>query len=134
MDTNVLFTALRSRQGASYKLISLLGTGLYQPVVSPPLFFEYEEVLQRPGSFQHLTAEDINDFLDAFAARAVEQKIYFLWRPFLRDPKDDMVLELAVASQSPWIVTYNLRYFSGAEHFGIQVVTPDQFLTIMRTT
>jgi len=133
IDTNVLFTGLRSRRGASYKLLSLLDVGLYQPVVSPPLFFEYAEVLHRPGSFRHLTATDIDNFLDALAARSLQQNIYFLWRPFLRDPKDDMVLELAGASQSSWIITYNLRDFTDVGHFGIQAITPDQFLTILRS-
>ncbi len=132
IDTNVIFSALRSRQGASYQLLSLLDSGIYQPVVSPPLFFEYEDVLHRPGSFPHLLPSDIDNFLDAFAARSVEQQIYFLWRPLLRDPKDDMVLELAVASQASVIITYNLRDFIGIDRFGIQAITPDQFLTLVR--
>jgi hypothetical protein len=56
------------------------------------------------------------------------REIFYLWRPVLRDPKDDMVLELAVESQSDFIVTSNLRDFAAAESFGIEVVTAKQFL------
>jgi predicted nucleic acid-binding protein len=52
---------------------------------------------------------------------AVRHEIFFLWRPVLRDPRDDMVLELAVAAGCESIVSYNRRDFKAAERFGIQV-------------
>jgi len=51
-----------------------------------------------------------------------------IWRPYLRDPKDEMVLETAVAGGCDAIVTYNRRDFVGAEKFGIQVLSPKAFL------
>ena len=56
------------------------------------------------------------------------RRIFFLWRPFLKDPKDDMVLELAVEAEVEYIVTHNLKDFHGAEHFGIKAITPKEFL------
>ncbi len=56
------------------------------------------------------------------------RQIFYLWRPFLRDPGDDMVLELAVEAEAEFIVSHNLRDFAGAEQFGLRVVTPQSFL------
>jgi len=60
--------------------------------------------------------------------RVPEDPIYFLWRPYLRDRNDEMVLELAVAARCDYIITYNQRDFSGAEKFGIRVIGPRPFL------
>jgi putative PIN family toxin of toxin-antitoxin system len=124
LDTNVLVAALRSRLGASYKLLSLLGTGKYEIHISVPLVLEYEEVLQRFLEDLNLTGEDIGDFLDYVCAVGVPHEVFFLWRPFLRDPKDDMVLELAVVAGCTSIVTFNQRDFAGAEAFGIRARAP----------
>ena len=56
------------------------------------------------------------------------QKIYFLWRPFLKDPKDDHVLEVAIASQTKTIVTHNIKDFKGSEQFGIRAISPKDLL------
>lgn len=70
----------------------------------------------------------IENLLDYVCSMANRQKIFYLWRPCLRDPKDDLVLELAVASRSGFIVTFNHRDFAGAEQFSIEVVSPIDFL------
>ena len=75
-----------------------------------------------------LTHQDVDDILDYLCRVAHQQPIYFLWRPVLRDPNDDMVLEVAVESESEYIVTFNLRDFAGAEQFGVAVVEPRWFL------
>jgi predicted nucleic acid-binding protein len=54
--------------------------------------------------------------------------LFFLWRPYLKDPEDDMVLELAVTANCDFIVTYNIKDFKGAEEFGVEVITPQEFL------
>jgi putative PIN family toxin of toxin-antitoxin system len=128
IDTNVLVTAQRSKRGASAKLISLVGTGQFDIHVSVPLVLEYEAVLLRCRAELGLTQEDVADVIDALCALAKHQKIYFLWRPYLRDPNDEMVLELAVAARCDSIVTYNQRHFSGAEKFGIRVMDARMFL------
>ena len=58
------------------------------------------------------------------------RKIFFLWRPFLKDPKDDLVLEVAVESQSEYIITFNTKDFKGCDKFGIAVVTPQEYITM----
>lgn len=128
VDTNVIYTALRSKRGASSKLLSLVGIGLFEVHLSVPLTLEYEDVLLRKSTSLPVTREVISDVIDSLCALGHHHEIHFLWRPYLRDPKDELVLELAIASQSEYIVTYNKRDFVGAEEFGIKVVTPKKFL------
>lgn len=128
MDTNVLISGLRSRRGASFRLLRLLGKGRFQTVLSVPLVLEYESVAKRQSRTLGLTHSDIDDVLDFLCKVSEHRRIFYLWRPFLRDPGDDMVLELAVEAGAKFIVTHNLRDFAGAEQFGLQVVTPQEFL------
>jgi putative PIN family toxin of toxin-antitoxin system len=128
LDTNVLVAASRSKRGASAKLLSLVGTGRFEICLSVPVVLEYEEAVMRhldEGSRERHYWNDILDFLCRVGRR---QDVFFLWRPFLRDPKDDMVLELAVAGGCRSIVTYNQRDFVGSERLGIALVTPKEFL------
>jgi len=127
IDTNVLISALRSNRGASFKLISLIGTGKFDISLSVPLLIEYEAVSKRK-KFEHLIHTDIDDLLNYLCKVADKRDIFFLWRPFLKDPKDDMVLELAVEVGCEYIITYNLDDFKGIEQFGVEAITPKQFL------
>lgn len=128
MDTNVLVAALRSRQGASHRLLMLVGTGKFEVAVSVPLVLEYEAEAMKLTRRDGLTAADVSAIIDYLCLVAVRAEVHYLWRPFLRDPKDDMVLEAAVAAGCGQIVTFNRRDFAGSEQFGIGVVTPGAFL------
>lgn len=130
-DTNVLVSALRSRQGASFKLLSLIDRGLFRLHLSVPLLFEYEAVLKRDRDHSGLTVEEIDDILDYLCAVSEKSNIFYLWRPYLKDPKDDFLLELAVESRCRYIVTHNLKDFEGSDRFGIKAITPGEFLTII---
>jgi len=130
IDTNVLISALKSKQGASYKLLMSLSKDLFVPNVSVPLFLEYESVAKRQGLVSKLSSQDIDSILDYFLSKSNIRKIFFLWRPFLKDPKDDLVLEVAVESQSEYIITFNTKDFKGCDKFGIAVVTPQEFITM----
>ena len=125
LDTNILVAALRSRRGPSYRLLSLVGSGLFEVTVSVALVLEYEDVLSRATTMPTWAIDRILRFL---CAAAHQQKIFFRWRPHLRDPGDNMVLELAVASRSRFIVTYNHRDFQGAQQFGVAPISPESFL------
>lgn len=126
IDTNVLVAALRSSKGASYKLLEFVGTNKFDIGISVPLILEYEDVLKR--YIHHLTEEDVDKVINYICKVGSRRKIYFLWRPFLKDPKDDMILELAIESQSRYIVTFNIKDFKGADKFGINVLKPVDFL------
>ena len=130
IDTNVFIAALRSRRGTSYKLLTLIGSGRFEINVSVPLILEYETVARRHVGEIALSESDIDDILDYLCKTAKRRKIYYLWRPVLKDPKDDMVLELAVTANCDFIVTFNKKDFPRCElgQFGIQAVTPREFL------
>lgn len=128
IDTNVFISSLRSRKGASFKVLSMIGTGRFHIAVSVPLIVEYESVAKRQWRSINLAEQKIDDVLDYVCHVARRQRIFFLWRPFLRDSKDDMLLELAMASQSDRIVTHNVRHFDGIEQFGVRAQRPGEFL------
>ncbi len=100
------------------------------PVVSVPLMLEYEEVLLRDGMLPHLTAPEIHLFLDYLASHAEAQPVYFLWRPLLADTDDDMIAEVALASQVDYIITNNVRDFAAAQPLGVRASTPGEFLKL----
>ena len=128
LDTSVLVAGLRSRRGASYRLLAALGNPPLVTVMSVPLVFEYEAVLRRQAGELGLSDTDVDDTLDYLCAISEERQIHYLWRPTLPDPKDEFVLELAVEAGCRYIVTHNVTDFRGAERFGLRVVTPGQFL------
>lgn len=125
IDTNVLVAALKSSCGASFRLLSLVEHDIFTLHVSTPLVSEYEAVLKR--GITSLSAEEIDDVVDFICSRAVLNKIFYLWRPMLKDPDDDFVLELAVKANAA-IVTWNINDFKLAAKFGIAVLTPREFL------
>ena len=131
IDTNVIIAALRSKRGASSKLLSLLGTGRFDIHDSVPLVLEYEDVIQRQRAHLGLSNQDVSDFINSLCALAQHHEIYFLWRPFLSDANDELILELAVSAQCDYIVTHNLSDFKGIEEFGVKAITPKEFLQII---
>lgn len=128
VDTNVLFAALKSRRGASYKLISLLPSKKFSIAISVPLIIEYEDVLKRGKLSASIAERDISDFIDFLCYAGDQQDIFFLWRPFLPNPADDLVLEVAVAGDCDAIITYNKRHFRNVEEFGLRILDPREFL------
>jgi len=128
LDTNVIYSGLRSRRGASFKLLSLLGSGKFEIHLSVPLVLEYEEVLQEKRHDLGLAEGDIEDVLNYLCQVAGLHEIHFLWRPRLKDLDDEMTLELAVEAGCDYIVTYNKQDFPGVKTFGIELVTAKELL------
>ncbi|MCB0111906.1 MAG: putative toxin-antitoxin system toxin component, PIN family [Caldilineaceae bacterium] len=128
LDTNILIAAQRSRRGASAKLLSLVGLGLFDLHLSAALVLEYEDVLLRYRAELGLTQDDVEDLVDALCALSTPHEIYYQWRPYLRDPGDEFILELAVVAGCDYIITFNKRDFTNVERFGIQPLTPSEFL------
>ena len=127
IDTNVVVSALRSQRGAAFQVLQATGGEWFDIAISVPLVLEYEAAVLGPRG-PAMTERDLGALLDYLCAVGHQQQVFFLWRPILRDPKDDMVLELAVAAQCASIVTYNTRDFAGADHFGLATWTPADLL------
>ncbi|QOP46781.1 putative toxin-antitoxin system toxin component, PIN family [Sulfurimonas paralvinellae] len=135
IDTNVVLAALMAKKGISNKfMIWLFENPEKINVVSNTLVTEFEDVLLREKNrklYEHFSKDDLHSFIDDICLISHHQKINFLWRPFLKDIKDDMVLETAFNAGSEYIITYNTKDFVGVEDkFSIKIITPKEFLKI----
>jgi len=132
IDTNVLTAAVRSRQGASFALVSSIPAPEFLPCLSVGLYNEWQEVLTRPENLPPgQTPEDALAFVRYLASQSHLQEIHFLWRPFLPDADDDMVLELAFAAECRHIITHNVKDFHGSEQVGATALSPREFLKLI---
>lgn len=141
IDTNILVAATRNRCGPSFALMQIIRLGRVKIACSPALFLEYEDVLKRASQLaaSGLLVSDIDAILNELAEIIEPVTTHYQWRPQLRDPADEMVLEAAANAQAHAIVTYNLRDFGPAKLFGIPVLNPEQTfqhfdLTVTRST
>ncbi|MGH7719763.1 MAG: putative toxin-antitoxin system toxin component, PIN family [Gemmatimonadaceae bacterium] len=132
LDTSVLIAGLHSPRGASYEVLRQIGSGAFELSVSVPLVLEYEAVAKRLARELGLTYQDVDEVVDYVCSVAQHRQIFYLWRPVLRDPRDDLVLELTVEAGAELIITHNVRDFAGTDRFGIEAVTPGEFLRRLR--
>ncbi|MGH1589723.1 putative toxin-antitoxin system toxin component, PIN family [Methylobacterium phyllosphaerae] len=131
LDTNIIVAALRSPSGGSAALLRRIRAGEIRMLLSVPLLLEYESVVMRPEHLQaaRLSDADVANVLDVLARFAEPVAIHYLWRPRLRDPADEMVLEAAVNGRADAIVTFNRADFGGVPRvFGLDVVGPGDVL------
>jgi predicted nucleic acid-binding protein len=134
IDTSVLVAAVRSRQGASFALVSSIPDPRFEPCLAVGLYTEWQEVLTRTENIPpRRTPDDAKRFLHYLASQCRLQEIHFLWRPFLPDADGDMVLELAFAAGCRYIITHNVRDFGGSERLGVRPISPRDFLNLIRT-
>jgi len=133
LDTNVIYAGLRSSTGASRRWLEAVFSGQVAMLASVPLFLEYEDVLLRHTECLTPNPQDVEAFLATLAAFVEPVEISYLWRPQLRDPKDDMVLEAAVNGRADVLVTHNMRDFRAAKTFQVAVVTPADGLNQLRS-
>jgi putative PIN family toxin of toxin-antitoxin system len=122
LDGDVLVAAVRSRRGASAAWLRAVLRGEAQILVSVPLMLHYESVLLRPEqrATSFLTMVELAALLDAIAVIGSPVIISYLWRPMLRDPNDELVLETAVNGQADLLLTFNERDFAGTERFAFR--------------
>ena len=128
LDTSVMVAALRSDRGASRRLLVGALSGRFTLLVSVPLMVEYQSVLVRPEHLEaaRVLAGDVDGILSALAAVIERVRLAYLWRPLLRDPADEMVLETAVNGGADLLCTLNIRDFEPAKQFGMLVLKPGE--------
>ncbi|MFH0974613.1 MAG: putative toxin-antitoxin system toxin component, PIN family [Spirochaetota bacterium] len=137
IDTNVLYQALRSKKGASYYILKLIRNQKITIALSLPVFKEYEDVLKRPDKLSDLklNSSDVDKILRFLAYIGKPTTIYYLFRPNLKDEKDNIFIELAVASNSEYIITSNKRDFIHSNELkfdDIKIITPAEFVELWR--
>jgi putative PIN family toxin of toxin-antitoxin system len=134
-DTDVIVAAMRSPGGASAAILRAARQSKITLLVSVPLAVEYEATCSEA---EHrlaagLSEREVEIFLDAVMAMAEPVKTHFLWRPQLRDPGDEMVLETGVNGRADGLVTFNVRDFGTVPaRFGIELMIPREVLGRMR--
>jgi len=132
IDTNVILSALQSNKGKSFELISKISEDAFDFAISVPLILEYEAVLKNKLDRTIFTDSDIEDFINYICKVGIRTKLFYLWRPYLKDPFNDHILEVTIQSNASTIVTYNKRDFKEAENLGIKILTPKEFLEILQ--
>ncbi len=131
LDTDVLVAGLRSRSGASRQLLVLLHKRRFKALASVAMMLEYEAVLTRPEQLAAfgLTSDELQRFLNSMSLLITPVTPFFLWRPQLRDPGDEHILEAAVNGGADAIVTFNHRHFqTAAARFGLATLGPGEAL------
>ncbi len=136
LDTNILYQALLSTTGASHFILQQVRNRRIQIALSVPVFLEYKDVLTREKSLKDfkLQLNDVDKFLRFIAYIGKTFEIYFLFHPNLKDEKDNMIVELAITSQSDYLITSNIRDFKNAElkFDELKVITPGEFVKMWR--
>lgn len=133
LDTDVVVAAMRSPAGASAELIRRIDAGNVTMLLTVALALEYEAIctLAEHRLASGLSAADAGIFVDGLIGMSEPVRSFFRWRPQLRDPGDELVLEAAVNGQANSIVTFNESHLREARRFGIAVIRPAEALRRM---
>ncbi|MGH1365359.1 MAG: putative toxin-antitoxin system toxin component, PIN family [Calditrichia bacterium] len=136
VDTCVIESALRSKSGASYQILSRIHTGLFRFGISVPLYLEYEYRIEELYSQKIIAISTAGKeaILKALAHYSDEVPIFYTVRPNLKDENDNMVFECAVNFNANAIVTHNIKDFVRGDlsPYAIDIITPQQFLKEVR--
>ena len=129
-DTCISVSAVRSRTGASFPVLSLGLYRAYKWLATTATFLQMEDVLKRPEHLAagEMSAIEVDQLLTVVADRITPVQVHYQWRPQLADPGDELILECAINGSADAIVTHNVRDFGAAADFGIRVLTPAQLL------
>lgn len=132
VETNILLAALRSRNGASFEVLRRYRQGEFSVVIANTVLTECEEVLKREGPTFGLTGVTVNWFLDALCAGAEAFRVSGSWKPSLPDADDEPLAQLALEGKVGYLVTHNLRHFPAERLSGVGIVSPSEFLQILK--
>jgi putative PIN family toxin of toxin-antitoxin system len=128
IDTNVIYAALRSNRGASFRILEAVWAGKVIILLSQTVLMEYEEILKQYAPSLRLNDADVDTVLDLLCAVCQKFELNTPWSPVLQDPDDEAFVRLSVAGRADGLITHNLRHFAPARSLGINVLAPRQFL------
>lgn len=131
LDTNILVGACLGSH-SSNRLLAACLRGRFTPLVSAALLSEYEDVINREHIFANgkLNTVERNEILDALLSVCKWVKIYYLWRPNLRDEGDNHLIELAVAGNATYIASRNAKDFQQCQLLfpSLSICTPEYLM------
>lgn len=135
LDTDVLVRALKSPESASAALLRAARAGRVTLLASLANALEYEDVLGRPAivAGTPFTPEEGARFARAVAALCEPVIIHRTWRPQLRDPGDEHILEAALNGRADAIVSFNQRDFAPAAELGLRLALPRDILAALES-
>ena len=136
IDTNIIVNVLLSpvRSSASFKILELCLSKKLQPQIGCALFNEYEGVINRPEiqAQSKYTSDETEQILNGFLNVCHWVKVNYLWRPNLKDEGDNHLIDLAVASNTQWIITQNIKDLeSGELKFEFKTISPNDFIEVI---
>jgi putative PIN family toxin of toxin-antitoxin system len=126
LDTAVIVAAIRSPDGASRLWLESVLMERHKLLLSVPLAIQYEAVLKRPEQLKAagIDESEVEQIVDALCSASEEVDLLYLWRPLVRDPDDEMVIETAFVGRADLLITFNVRDFAGAEVAGVPILRP----------
>ena len=131
VDTSVMVSALIGKRGPAREVLRLGMKGAFLPLISNPLFQEYESVAHRREVRRQcpLSPQETRELLNAWYSCCHRVPIYYLWRPNLPDEDDNFLFELGVAGNADLIITQNTRDMKPELAFPeLRITTPAQYL------
>jgi putative PIN family toxin of toxin-antitoxin system len=132
LDTNILVSAILNPEGCCRKILRKALNGEIRPLIGDALYYEYEDVFSREEIFVNsvISFQEREDLFNAFLVSCEWTKIYYKWRPNLRDEGDNHLIELAIAGNAPFIITRNIRDLKSGELFfqGLHILSPEKFI------
>jgi putative PIN family toxin of toxin-antitoxin system len=133
LDTNVLLAALRSKNGASFEIVSRFLNNEFVLVMGNTVLTECDEVLKREAPSLGISLAVVDRFLDALCAGAEYFSTSSFWKPALPDRDDEAFAQLASEANVGYLVTHNIRHFPTMSLPAVQILTPKAFLSILQS-
>ena len=133
LDTNILLSSLRSRNGASYQILLRLVRKEFELIIGNTVLAEYEEVLKRECPTFGIPIATVDRLLDALCAASTYFQTSSFWKPALPDPDDEAFAQLALEAKVGYLITHNRRHFPPDRLPALQVILPKEFLLILKS-
>ena len=126
LDTNILISSLLVPNSTPNRVFEVARNN-HSLLVSQALLQELGLVLQRPKFARYVSEQQREAFLTEVSV--ISELVTIIKRvQVCRDPKDDMILELAVDGRADCIVTGDLDLLDLGVYEDITILTPAQFL------
>ena len=129
LDTNVLISGMLSPFGTCGEIVRMLTGNELTLCIDSRIIFEYQEVLYRPKF--DLDTNSIEIIIEYIGNRAENYPTIPL-PVTLPDPDDNPFVEVAISAKVDCLITGNLKHFPENSRFGINVLSPREFIDYIK--